>query len=162
MVSDAELLIDAGADGIAAGVLSPDHTVDYAFWVKFLRRFPGREMVFHRAFDAVPSQEFALQSLIDLGTTRVLTSGGAPTALAGSNQLARLVQHARGRIQILPGSGIVAEHIGELIAQTGCDQVHGSFSEPMRFSVGSVLDGYYPMTSREKVAAARAALDATM
>jgi copper homeostasis protein len=159
ILRDAELLLDAGADGIAAGALLPNHTVDCTFWQEFVRRFSSRELIFHRAFDVVPDQEIALRTLIDLGTTRVLTSGGCKTALEGASQIAQLVQCAAGRIQLLPGSGIVAEHIGELLARTGCDQVHGSFAQPMCDSAGSVTSERYRCTSLAKVAAARAALD---
>jgi copper homeostasis protein len=160
ILRDAEMLLDAGADGIAAGALLPNGTVDCVFWNEVMRRFSDREVVFHRAFDVVADQELALRSLIDLGTTRVLTSGGRKTALAGSNRIAQLVQYAAGRIQVLPGSGIVADHIGELMARTGCDQVHGSFAEELCDSAGSVTGARYRATSRVKVAAARAALDA--
>lgn len=159
IVRDAELLLNAGADGIAAGALLPNKTIDCTFWRDLVRRFSGRDIVFHRAFDIVPDQEIALRSLIDLGTTRVLTSGGCKTALEGAAQIARLVQCAASRIQVLPGSGVVTEHVAELIMRTGCDQVHGSFAEVKCDSAGSVMDECYRGTCRAKVAAARAALD---
>jgi copper homeostasis protein len=159
MLHDAEALLDAGADGVVAGALRPDHTVDVEFWTEFVRRFSGRDIVFHRAFDVVTSQMDALQSLINLGTTRVLTSGGCETAWDGCGQIARLVQYAAGQIQILPGSGVTPDHIAELMRRTGCDQVHGSFSQTMRDCAGLVTGDAYAATSRVKVAAARAALD---
>src|SRR5262245_37676401 len=39
MMHDAELLLEAGADGVVAGALRPDRTVDIEFWTEFVRRF---------------------------------------------------------------------------------------------------------------------------
>jgi copper homeostasis protein len=69
----------------------------------------------------------ALEQLIDLGFTRIMTSGGAPTAMAGAAVIRRLIEQARGRIEVLPVGGIVADNVRELITETGCRQIHGSF-----------------------------------
>ncbi len=86
----------------------------------------AREAVFHRAFDVVPDPIRALDELIDLGFTRVLTSGQQPTALQGGVLLRRLVEHSRGRIEVLPGGGIRPHNVGQLFAATGCTQIHAT------------------------------------
>ncbi|MBX9584793.1 MAG: hypothetical protein K2X87_31200 [Gemmataceae bacterium] len=88
-------------------------------------------VAFHRAFDFLPDLPAALEDLIDLGFKRVLTSGGKPTALEGADVIAKLIERARGRIEILPGGGITPENVEELVRRTGCDQVHGSFRSPV-------------------------------
>ena len=67
--------------------------------------------------DAERTSEFA---------TRVLTSGQRPTAPEGADTIAAMVRHAAGRIEILPGSGVRAANARQLIARTGCTQVHMS------------------------------------
>jgi copper homeostasis protein len=151
MLRDAELLLAGGAAGVACGALTINGDIDRAFWKRLVQTAAGREVVFHRAFDVMQNQLKAIDVLVDLGTTRVLTSGGAATALAGAAHLAKLVTQSAGRIEILPAAGISAEHIGELLRTTGCQQVHGSFRE---------LNADRPHTSPARVAAARAALDA--
>ena len=63
----------------------------------------GKQTVFHRAFDVVPDPNRALDELIDLGFTRVLTSGQQKTALEGRELIARLIARAGERIEVLPG-----------------------------------------------------------
>ena len=55
-----------------------------------------RENVFHRAFDVTPDPHEALLTLIDLGVTRILTSGREPTALKGAPLIRALAARAAG------------------------------------------------------------------
>ena len=64
--------------------------------------------MFHRAFDVVPDAMRALDELIDLGFTRVLTGGQRKTAVEGSDLIRRLNDQARGRIEVLAGGGVRA------------------------------------------------------
>lgn len=89
----------------------------------------GRTAVFHRAFDIVGATDDAIQTLIDLGVDRVLTSGGMDTALHGTARIASLVQVYGEDIEIVAGSGVHAENVAEIIAQTGIMQVHSSCKE---------------------------------
>ena len=81
-------------------------------------------VTFHRAFDATRDPFEALDSLIELGVDRVLTSGSHATALEGRSELAHLVAHARGRIAILAGGGINARNVAELVGSTGVQEIH--------------------------------------
>ena len=124
---DAEALLAAGVAGLAFGFLDVFGTIDRPRIRAITAIMDGRESVFHRAFDLVPSLEFALEELIDLGIWRVLTSGGAETAIAGIPQLARLTEQAADRIEILAGAGVRASNVRRLIDATGCRQIHGTF-----------------------------------
>jgi len=84
----------------------------------------GLPVTFHRAFDLVPDQRDALDALMDAGVARVLTSGGAPTALEGADAIARLVSHAGNRLVILAGGGIREAHVRELVSRSGVREVH--------------------------------------
>ena len=131
MERDASLLLESGAGGIAFGCLTDKGDVD-ARACKRLMRAAGRnetvfhpvETVFHRAFDQARDQMAALEALADLGVTRVLTSGGARTALEGVARIRALVEKADGRIEILPAGGIREHNVEAVVRQTGCDQVH--------------------------------------
>jgi copper homeostasis protein len=68
----------------------------------------------------------ALDQLIDLGVHRVMTSGGRPSASAGTTVLAKLVERAAGRIEVLPAGGIRAANAVGILARTRCDQLHTS------------------------------------
>lgn len=117
-----------GADGVVVGALAADGTVDAEVTRALIdaARDAARPLAvtFHRAFDVVRDQEEALDALLALGVDRVLTSGGAPTAMAGAPRLAGLVWRAAGRIAVLAGGGVRAEHAGALVAATGVREVH--------------------------------------
>ncbi len=83
-----------------------------------------RETVFHRAFDVVPDPLAAVDVLVELGITRLLTSGQEPRTLDGAKLIRQLFKRASDRMQILPGGGISAVHAVEIVERTGCIQLH--------------------------------------
>ena len=72
----------------------------------------------------VPDPLKTLDILIDLGFTRVLTSGQEPTAYEGMELIASMDKHAKGRIEILPGGGITKKNAAKLVKGTGVNQIH--------------------------------------
>lgn len=176
MERDAELALEAGADGLVFGILTEDGEVNVAECAAFLRRCsrvaPGRQWVFHRAFDVVKDQEMALEQLIDLGITRVLTSGRRKTAMEGLDEIRRTVEQAEGRIEVLPGGGLRPGDLAEVVRRTGVDQVHLSLSEQRADSSAAgnpevyfgadlpTSELTYRATSEERVRQVRAELDA--
>jgi copper homeostasis protein len=124
MERDAEAAVANGADGIVFGILLPDGRIDIER-TRRLRKLAGdRQSVFHRAFDVTPDPFRALDELIGLGMTRVLTSGQKNSVPEGADLIKRLIDHAAGRIEILPGSGIATHNIRDIVQRTGCRQVH--------------------------------------
>lgn len=125
-VEDAKLLLAHGADGLVFGFLHEDGTIDVERTriLAGLARAEGKETVFHRAIDVVPDWRAALDTLIGLGITRVLTSGQEPDVSLGTSTVREMIGYAAGRIQILPGAGITARNMERIIAETGCDQIH--------------------------------------
>jgi copper homeostasis protein len=124
MERDAEALIANGAEGIVFGVLKQDGTIDLER-LRRLREIAGtRQSVFHRAFDVTPDPFRALDQLVDLGITRILTSGQQDSVPEGADLIRRLIEYAGGGIEILPGGGIKPYNIADVIARTGCGQVH--------------------------------------
>jgi copper homeostasis protein len=124
MERDTELLVANGADGIVFGVLNSDGTVDVKRTRNLRLRIGTRQAVFHRAFDVTPDPFRALEELIDLGITRVLTSGQKNSAPAGAELIKQLLERAEGRIEVLPGAGITIENGRQFVDRTGCTQVH--------------------------------------
>ncbi|HLH08632.1 MAG TPA: copper homeostasis protein CutC [Terriglobales bacterium] len=124
MERDAEIALANGADGLVFGILNPDGTVDANRCRRILQRMGVQQRVFHRAFDVTPDPRAALDQLVDLGFTRILTSGQQDTVPEGIDLIREIIQYARGRIEILPGGGIRPSHIAEVVRRTGCTQVH--------------------------------------
>ncbi|MEZ6137208.1 MAG: copper homeostasis protein CutC [Pirellulaceae bacterium] len=127
MLRDCRLLLAAGVDGIVFGCLNEHGQIALPILKKIRALCGERELIFHRAFDALDDQVTGLEQLIECGVVRVLTSGGAATAELGCDQLRRLEDQADGRIEILPGGGIHSGNARFILERTGCRQLHGSF-----------------------------------
>ncbi|XHS77960.1 copper homeostasis protein CutC [Burkholderiaceae bacterium UC74_6] len=130
MLSDIELVAELGLAGVAIGALGDDRRLDLAMIERLAARAAGLQLTLHRAFDLVPDPAEALEQAITLGFQRILTSGGAVQAPAGTAQLAACVAQSRGRIRILAGSGITPDNVGALLAATGVQEVHASCRAP--------------------------------
>ena len=124
MERDTEMAIGHGADGVVFGILEAEGRVDIARTRRLRSLIGNREAVFHRAFDVTPDPFRAVDELVDLGITRILTSGQCDTVWEGLPLIARLVEYAGDRIQIMPGGGIKPHHVDEVIAKTGCRHIH--------------------------------------
>src|SRR5262249_10530531 len=145
-------------------VLNADGGIDRSRCRELVRGTGDREVAFHRAFDVTPDPFVALEQLIDLGFTRVMTSGQEPSAPVGAQRIADLVQRAAGGIQVLREGGINRVTVAEVTARTGCDQVHASLrtrcwdtstaARPqMKFSTTAGLSGHdFPATDGAAVA----------
>ncbi len=83
MERDMDLAAELGADGFVFGVLTANGLVDKANTKRLVNRAQGLPTVFHRAFDVTPDPFEALETIIDLGITRLLTSGQKSGVVAG-------------------------------------------------------------------------------
>ncbi len=118
----------AGMNGVVAGILNPDGSVDTERTAILVDTAAPMNVTFHRAFDMVKNQEEALEDLLFAGCTRILSSGGQQTALLGIDRLAELIQKAGERISIMPGSGINALNIKHIADITKAKELHLSAS----------------------------------
>lgn len=116
--------------GVVLGLLTSEGRVDRSAVASLVELAGPLPVVFHRAFDRCHDLLEALEDLVDLGVTRILTSGGAPNAYDGRARLRELLERAAGRIEILAGGGIRDHNLAALLAATGVEQVHASL--PLR------------------------------
>lgn len=168
---DARLLLENGADGLVFGFLRADGTVDEHRTRELVGICKGRPCVFHRALDVTPDWKRALDTLMDLGVTRVLTSGQESDVFFALDTIREMIDYARGRIEILPGAGITLRNVERVAAATGCTQVHlarhKTLPDPSVNNNRSIYYGgaLYPpedsfeVTDSDYVAAVRARLD---
>jgi copper homeostasis protein len=126
MLRDIEACAEAGCDGVVLGVLDADGHVDMPRCRSLIAAAGSMGMTFHRAFDVTRDPLAALEDLIALGYERLLTSGGQASAILGAELIRQLVKLADGRIVVMPGAGIDAGNIGELMAMTGASEFHAS------------------------------------
>jgi copper homeostasis protein len=158
-ISDVRTARRSGAGGVVIGALTAAGAIDAEGTGRLIDAADGIEITFHRAMDTVADPLGALEVLIGLGVTRILTSGGAPRSVDGVGMLAALAAQASSRIQVMAGGGVRVQDI-QAIAATGVDAVHLS----ARASVTGTASGpgggndSYDVTSPEVVRDAVTAL----
>lgn len=153
---------EAGVDGVVIGALTADGDIDVAACREWMDAAEGIDVTFHRAFDMCRDSHQALEQIVELGCSRILTSGTAATAEAGIPMLRQLIKQAAGRITIMPGCGVSPDNAARIIAESGAVEIHASarasYPSQMQFrhqgvSMGKAgADEYATMeTSVEKV-----------
>jgi len=113
-----------GADGVVFGLLREDGTIDMERCKELIELSQPMSVTFHRAFDMAVDPFQALEDLIQLTVSRVLTSGQERTVLEGADLLKELVEKAGSRIIIMPGGGITERNIGKIQGITKAREFH--------------------------------------
>jgi len=124
---------ECGMDGVVLGILTKRNRVDLERTRELVDLARPLPVTFHRAFDELPDLRQALEDVIQTGAGRILTSGGAKTALEGAATLRNLVQLAGKRIIILPGAGNSAENIAEVVRQTTAREFHSGLGSALPY-----------------------------
>jgi copper homeostasis protein len=119
-----------GVDGIVVGPMTEQADPHVVQTRKLIDAAGNLPVTFHRAFDLARNQTAALETLVSLGVRRVLTSGGAPTALAGVDMLHELVRQAANRVTILAGGGIDERNVHDVVERGGVAEVHVRGTRP--------------------------------
>jgi copper homeostasis protein len=162
MLGDIAAARSYGLAGVVLGASLPDGRLDIDLLSDLVLAGEGLQKTLHRAFDLVPDIEEAVEAAIALGFDTILTSGRAPSALAGIADLARAQAIAAGRITIMAGAGIDAGNVGILLAGSQVGAIHGSCSVPVEADnmVAAGLGFASPrrQTDADRVAALKAAL----
>jgi copper homeostasis protein len=162
---DVRVARELGAAGIVIGALLPNATIAREAIATIADEARPLSVTFHKAFDQSRDLHEALETLIEIGLDRVLTSGGASTAREGTAALADLVRLANGRIAVMAGGGLQLEDLGPLVRATNVAEVHlGSAVTGRRKTTMQVqprdpayLD--WPEVDPDRVRAVREALD---
>jgi copper homeostasis protein len=117
---------ELGADGLVFGILRSDGTVDVQRTRQLVDLARPLKVSYHRAFDMSADLSRSLEDVVQTGAQRILTSGGAPTAMAGMRTLRQLVEAASGRITIMAAGGINPQNVHTIVQQTGVNEIHAS------------------------------------
>lgn len=131
MVDDVRTARSAGLAGVVIGALQPDGRLDVEALEALIVAAEGMDLTLDRAFDLATDQEETLETAVCLGFSRILTSGGAKTAIEGLPRLERLANRAAGRLSVMPGSGVRPETAEALLSLPGVFELHASCSAPV-------------------------------
>jgi copper homeostasis protein len=121
---DVEAARMLGADGVVLGALTRDARVDADRLKMLIGGAAELPVTFHRAFDLVRDHDQAMETLLQCGVSRVLTSGGAPSALEGVAAIRSLAKRWGGEIEVMAGGGVREETVRELVDRSGVREVH--------------------------------------
>jgi copper homeostasis protein len=137
----------AGLAGVVLGASRPDGRLDEWLLSTLIAEAQGMDLTLHRCFDLTPDKSAALEMAVQLGFSRILTSGGAKTAPEGADTLGLLMQQAGSRISILPGSGISPATLPTL-AHLPLREVHASCSMTEAVAGSIAALGFGPVERR--------------
>ena len=130
MLEDIRLTVQAGSQGVVFGVLTADKKLDKPNLEKLIAASKGMEIVFHMAFDELSDEDQleAIDWLSQAGVTRILTRAGVSGDSLEKRfaHYHRILEHAKGKIEILPGGGIDLDNRQTFIDQLGVTQLHGT------------------------------------
>ncbi|TLP67153.1 copper homeostasis protein CutC [Parasedimentitalea maritima] len=126
MLADIAMAREAGLSGVVLGAQNAARGLNVPMLATLMAAAGELGKTLHRVIDVVPEPLVALSQAIDLGFERVLTSGAEPFAQDGTKLIAQMVTQAAGRISIMPGCGLTADNVAEVIAATGVEEVHAS------------------------------------
>ncbi len=126
MIQDILICKELGCDGVVIGLLNADGTVDATRSKRLIEAAQPMGITYHRAFDRCRDPFQALETIIELGCERILTSGQEPTAPEGTTLIAELIDKAAERIIIMPGSGVRVNNIACLVRETGAKEFHST------------------------------------
>ena len=130
MLEDIRLTAKAGSQGVVFGALTADKKLDKPNLEKLIAASKGMEIVFHMAFDELSDEDQleAIDWLSQSGVTRILTRAGVSGDSLEKRfaHYHRILEHAKGKIEILPGGGIELDNRQTFIDQLGVTQLHGT------------------------------------
>ena len=130
MLEDIRLTAQAGSQGVVFGALTADKKLDKANLEKLIAASKGMEIVFHMAFDELSDEDQleAIDWLSQVGVTRILTRAGVSGDSLEKRfaHYHRILEQAKGKIEILPGGGIDLDNRQTFIDQLGVTQLHGT------------------------------------
>ncbi|HET4382592.1 TPA: copper homeostasis protein CutC [Streptococcus pneumoniae] len=130
MLEDICLTAQAESQGVVFGALTADKKLDKPNLEKLIAASKGMEIVFHMAFDELSDEDQpeAIDWLSQAGVTRILTRAGVSGDSLEKRfvHYHRILEYAKGKIEILPGGGIDLDNRQTFIDQVGVTQLHGT------------------------------------
>ncbi len=115
-----------GAAGVVFGLLTQENKIDKKNTKILTARAQPLPVTFHKAIDEMENPEEGAKVLTTIpGVTRILTSGGKPTALEGVETLRKMMEVTKEKITILVAGKVLDTNIHEIEKLTGAVEFHG-------------------------------------
>ena len=125
MKSDIDVCKQLGVPAVVFGLLDKSGKIDEKNTGQLIEYSRPMQVTFHKAFDELSDPFTGLETLIELGVERILTSGTKATAREGADILNQLIEKAKGRIIIVAAGKVTGENLPELSRSIQTDEFHG-------------------------------------
>ena len=140
MCDDIRKVKEMGYEGVVIGALNDEGDLDIHAIKMMMEAGKGMRFTFHRAIDVCNNPFEIIETLIDLGFDKVLTSGCKPTAYEGIDMIKEFQTRFGDRINIMAGGGIKEDNIERILSATGINNCHASLAS----QVIEIQDDIYP------------------
>lgn len=115
-----------GVMGVVFGILNNQDLIDAEITKRLVEYADPLEITFHKAIDDTPDPVHSAEILAGIkGITRILTSGGKPTALEGAENINKMSKITAGHLKILAAGRITATNLDEISGILKTDEFHG-------------------------------------
>ena len=126
MKENIRFCIKAGVNGVVLGILTIQNRIDLDRTRQLIELTKPLPVTFHMAFDEVDDKFTAMDQLVELGVSHILTKGGPNRAVDNLDTLENLVKYANKRIIVMPGGGVTKENAELVVEKTGAVELHGT------------------------------------
>ncbi|WP_213804263.1 copper homeostasis protein CutC [Granulicella sp. dw_53] len=132
MRQDISYARNIGIDLVVLGLVHEDQTVDIDRTRQLVEYARPMQVTFHRAFDATPDLEAALDDVVQTGATRILTSGAKSSGVLGAPVVHHLREQAGDRINLMLCGGISCTTIQQVLQSSGVSEAHAALRASVR------------------------------
>ncbi|PJE28819.1 copper homeostasis protein [Pseudooceanicola antarcticus] len=139
---------EAGLAGVVIGATRSGR-LDLAVLARLIRAAEGMQVTLHRCIDLLEDPLTAVEEAAELGIHRILSSGGALHAVEGLARLKAMKEVAAGRLSIMPGAGVNAATLPQILAALDPAEVHASASSPAHLQEPLTRFGFQSDTARQ-------------
>lgn len=139
---------EAGLAGVVIGATRSGR-LDLAVLARLIRAAEGMQVTLHRCIDLLEDPLTAVEEAAELGIHRILSSGGALHAVEGLARLKAMKEVAAGRLSIMPGAGVNAVTLPQILAALDPAEVHASASSPAHLQEPLTRFGFQSGTARQ-------------
>jgi len=114
-----------GAAGVVFGLLKRDNRIDVERTSELVSLARTMPVTFHKAIDDSRDLLQSVNQLKNIGISRILTSGGQPTAVEGAEMLRKMIEIAGDELKIIVCGKVTWENFDEIKLLIPSDEYHG-------------------------------------
>jgi len=114
-----------GATGVVFGLLKSDNRIDIERTAELVELADSMPVTFHKAIDDSHDLLESVAQLKKIGISRILTSGGKPTAIEGAEMLRKMIGIAGDQLKIVVAGKVTADNYEEIKHLIPSDEYHG-------------------------------------